>query len=418
MFSQVAITTVLLVGASVMLRSLHSLATVELGFDPRGVVAGRVSLPEEYSDSDLDQFRRRLAAVPGVGAVAFGQGVPLSAGYAGSSYLGGYAITGYRISLEGNVKEELVRDERGLLVNRVGEDFFEVLDISLIEGRLFRVDDFSRGAADPVALVSDVLAASYWPGESAVGKRFALPGTSAPLIEVIGVVEGLRSLRLQQTEQTIYMPLVLEGDQLLGLRHLALFVSAEGGLTQLMPEVRQAVAEAFTATPLLHLAPIEATVADLMAVPRSYTGLLTFSAVYGLLLSVVGIVAVVHFQTSRRTREMAVRMTLGAHVRDVVKLLRRSAAQVAVGGVTVGLLLAAGLAYLVGSLVFDVAPDDVLYVTGLTRLGESPLFGVTPLDPWAFVAVAVLFVVTAVVAAQLPARRLAVLDLVQSLHLE
>lgn len=168
-FSQVAITTVLLVGASVMLRSLHSLATVELGFDPRGVVAGRVSLPQEYSWGNLDLFRQRLAAFRGVDAVAFGQGVPLS---------GGYAISGWSLNLEGSVEEDLVRDERGLKLNRVGEDFFSVLDISLIEGRLLRADDFSRGAADPVAVVSDLLAASYWPGESAVGKGFTLPGSS------------------------------------------------------------------------------------------------------------------------------------------------------------------------------------------------------------------------------------------------
>ena len=286
-----------------------------------------------------------------------------------------------------------------------------------------------------MAIVSDSLAAWYWPGESPIGKRFlfgaAPPGQAAVteagrlvderiLIEVVGVTAGLRNWDIREAAMSVLMPREFaDGLVLSPLRSLAFFVSSDGDNEALLvAEIRRAVAEVFPEAPLLHLAPMQASVAAQMTEPLFYTTLLTLFAAYGLLLSLVGIIGVVHYQTSRRQREMAVRMVLGAHPRDVVVLLGTSTLGITAAGVTVGLFVAAGLARLIESALFVEASLAQLPVNRLPLLVESPLFGVTALDPWNFVVVPVAFIVAAVAAALMPARRVASLELVDTLRLE
>lgn len=415
--SQMIIATILLIGSSLMLRSLYSRATVDLGFDPGGVIAGRVQLPNSYwtpvsgtgeasasvlstsaaLESDLDWFRQRLSALQGVERVSFAAHVPLSGTYG----------TRIPLDVEGSEKAEVIDESDLISWNLVDPDFFAVLNVSVIEGRLFRSDDAMPGAA-AVAIVSDRLADRYWPGQSAVGRRFSDVTDEVTedgrvvrresLVEIVGVVRGLRERGLEEVAPTLYMPRVRPAGLVASpRRNLAFFVSTgPDNAAAIMPAVRRIVAAIFPREPLRHFAPMEETVDGLLGESVFYASLLTIFAGYGVLLSLVGIIGVVHHQVSRRRQEAAVRIALGALPREVIGLLGRETGLSAAAGILIGLSIAAGL----------------------SRLIESMLFDVVPLDPWTFVAIPVLFLAAAVAAAVIPGRRLARLSPVEALRAE
>jgi predicted permease len=416
--SQMTIATVLLIGSTLMLRSLYSMATVDLGFDPDGIVAARIQLPATYWSpargtneagetvpvhsaspalaAELDRFRQRLSAIPDVEAVSFAVHVPLSGSY------------GWRGFVPEGQPEVEVADESALVNgNLVDERFFDVLDVSLVDGRSFHMQDRLPGA-QTVAIVSDRLAARYWPGQSAVGKRFqdlhddvAADGRVTrreTWVEVVGTVAGLRERSLEQVDASVYLPRpVTDGLTTRPTRDLAFFVSTvRDDPAAVMPAVRGVVNEVFPGQPLRHFAPMRATIDGLMTESVFYTTLLGLFAAYGLVLSLVGIIGVIQHQISRRQHEMAVRITLGALPREVLGLLGRDTALTAAGGITIGLVIGAGLA----------------------RLIESMLFDIVPLDPWTFAAIPLVFITAAVAAAVVPGRRIGELKLVEMLRAE
>ena len=261
----------------------------------------------------------------------------------------------------------------GTTANWVMSNFFQVMGVELQRGRYFTEEE-DRPGARRVAVVSDALAQSVWPGQDPIGMRFVQPGRGVLIdgtvdvgpfwVEVVGVVGALREGDLKESNGTVYLPFwPAYGSNVGGrARSVSFFVEAEQGhrASALVPEIRLAFSSVFPRIALAHLQPMEETASRWLAELRFYSLLLTTFAVYGLILALVGIVGVILYQVGRRHREVALRLALGALPVDVLVLFGKDTTRTALLGVAIGLLVAGTSARLLESLLFEVVPLDPL----------------------------------------------------------
>ena len=359
---EVAFSVALLVGAGLMTRSMVELRSYELPFDPEAYVTGRVGLFEtDYpTRADRQQFwtelERRTAAVPGVAGVALAAGVP------------GTGTGSTRIRLEGETYATDA-DRPQTHVELVTPGYFALLDAAVLEGEAFGVQHTQDAAS--VAVVNRSFADRFWPGASALGRRFRT-GTAdtVPWVTVIGVVEDLQMQGFTppgspgSVPDGYYVPIAQSDPSF-----LAVVARRSPGVAPaaIVPALRDVVRSIDPDLPLFDVR----TAAE--AVERSSW----FYQVFGLLFIVFGAVAVfmasvglygvLAFSVSRRTHEIGIRMALGAERHQVLRLvLRQGLTHVGVG-LLAGLLLAAGLSSVVAFLMFGVNPRDPL-VFGLVVL--------------------------------------------------
>jgi len=379
---EVALALVLLVGSGLMLRSLVKLLAIDEGFDPRNVLSLRLTVPAGTIAHDslpgfYTQLLSRLAAVPGVSHAAIGSCPPLS---------GGCNIT---VAWNGNREPDPAHDPL-VGVNWASPDYLKTLGIPLKYGRNFTSAD--RVGTQRVLLVSEAAARRVWPNENPIGKRIRLgQGDFSDILgaEVVGVVGDTRQWVDSLPAADFYVSYAQSPRT-----GLFVFVRSTRDVASLGIDVRRAIKDFAPGFPVYDMQTMTARSAGATARPRFSATLLALFALTALALAVVGIYGVMSLMVSARTREIGIRIALGADSRRVQRLVvSEGMALVAIGG-------AIGLA---GALL-------------CTRLLRSLLFDMAPTDPPTYVAIVVLLSVTAAAASWLPARRASRVDPLEALR--
>ncbi|HEX3554071.1 MAG TPA: ABC transporter permease [Thermoanaerobaculia bacterium] len=385
--AETALAVLLVVGAGLLVRSFLRLTAVDPGFRPHGVLALDLLLPESKYDSAarltgfFDSVIERLRALPGVAAVGGVSSLPLR----GDENIVFVFVEGRPLPEPG---KEPLADRRSATPG-----YFPALGIPLLQGRLFDQRDAAK--APPVALIDEVMARAYWPGADPLGKRFNLrrPGQGEPSwITVIGVVRNVRhsGLRIDARPQ-FYLPLTQSPRSA-----LSLVVRTKGDPKDLFGDVRRAVYATDPDQPIEKLATMEQVISQSVAGQRFNMVLLGAFAALALALAAVGIYGITSYSVAQRTREMGLRMALGAQASTVLWMVLKEAGALAAVGLAAGLALA----------------------LGATRVMASLLFGVPATDPATFAAVALALGAVALAAAWLPGRRATRVDPMVALRAE
>ncbi|HWB42786.1 MAG TPA: ABC transporter permease [Gemmatimonadales bacterium] len=390
---EIALALVLLTGAGLLIRSAIALNDVDPGFDPRGVLTGRVSLPAvayetpEQVVRTFERLEQRLAAAPGVAASALVSAAPLESG--GSN---GLVPEGRPLDISSAINS---------LMRLVTPGYFATMRIRLVRGRTFTAED--RRGAPLVMVINETLAREAFPGQDPVGKRIACcepgPDGSPNWKEVVGVVSDVHAQGLDQAPvPEFYLPMVQAPAAAWTWtdRTMTVAVRAQGEATSLMGPLRKVVAEVDPALPLYNLGTMTGRVTDSLAQSRFSTMLLTAFGAIALLLAAIGVYGIISYGVTQRSQEIGIRMALGARQTDVLGMVVRHGAVLAGIGLTVGLAGALALSGLLSSLLFRISPTD----------------------PPTFAGGMVVLTAVAVLAAALPARRAARTDPVVALRSE
>jgi putative ABC transport system permease protein len=383
---------VLLVGATLFVRSLWRLQHIDLGFNPDNVVTARLWLPQPNDPKQgryfthaarialFDEVLRRARALPGVSGVAAAQALPFD----GTRNTATMTIEGHELDAQGRVP--------AIQTNVASAGYFELIGARLVRGRTFTEQDHDRAA--PVAIVTESMANRYWPGEDPIGRRVHFGGAQAksPWMTVVGVVNDIRTGKLEEPARpTLFRPL-RQASSL----SLSIVMKSKGDPRTLGAALAREVRNADADQPTYGVRPLTELVSTSIAARRFTTQLLFGFAVLALILAAIGIYGVMAFLVGQRTREIGIRMALGARPESVVALVLGHALALAAGGVVFG-----GLAALL-----------------MGRLLAQMLYEVRPTDPLTYVAIAIVLAGTAAVAAWWPARRAAAVDPMVALRAE
>jgi len=383
--TEVALAMLLLVGSGLLLRSYAKMVATDPGFEAEHVLTASLSLPEhDYPTEEkisrfYQELGRHLKALPGVRAVGFSTGLPLTGISSDRSFVP-----------EGFVPQNGRRWDSAANYFVMG-DYFRAMGIRLIEGRLLTAADEAPNAP-LVAVVSEHAAQQYWPGRDPVGARIRMGGTPSskrPLITVVGVVGDVHQGPLdEKVYPQIYEP--LEQYQLQFEPEVRAQIKVHWGVDLALrtagdPEAAAADLDrtVHRLDPLLAVTKIrtmDVVVATTEAPRRFNTVVLTAFATTALGLSLLGIYGVLAYAVSERTREIAIRMALGATRENVQRQMLRQAIVLGVAGVTAGLGAAAGLTRFLASLLYRVAPLDGITIAGaaLVLLACATLAGWIP----------------------------------------
>jgi putative ABC transport system permease protein len=386
--AEMSFAVVLLVGAGLLIRSFVELQQVSPGFEPRGVLAMQVSLPQnKYADANARAlFGRRtleqLRALPGVKSAGTTTSLPLS----GANQSGSFTIEG-RPQVPG---EDFPHGSRWL----ASEDYFETMGIRLVRGRFFDAHDTAD--AQPVAIVDETLARKYWGTEDPVGKRISFegPDNHPRWREVIGLVGHVRNEGLEGESRGEYYAPYAQATG--GGPNLFIVVRTDGDPASLAPSVRGAIASVDRDLPVFRVATMEQMVSDSLAQRRFSMLLFGIFAALALVLAVVGLYGVMSYAVAQRTHEIGLRMALGAQGSDVLRMVVGQGMGLVAVGLGIGLL---------GALA-------------LTRLMSSLLYGVSAADPLTYAGIAILLGAVALLASYVPARRATKVDPMVALRYE
>ena len=364
--TEVALALVLLTGAGLLIRSAIALNDVNPGFDPRGVVAGRVSLPAvtyetpEQVTRAFERIEESLAAVPGVSSAALVSSAPLEGG--GSN---GLIPEGRALDISSTINS---------LMRLVTPDYFATMRIGLVRGRTFTQSD--KPGAPLVMVINETLAREAFPGQDPIGKRIACceagPDGSPNWKEVVGVVSDVRARGLdEEPVPEFYLPMVQAPGAAWSWtdRTMTAVARAQGDAVPLMTPLRRAVAEVDPSLPLYNLGTMQGRLLDSLAQSRFSTMLLTAFGAIALALAAIGVYGIISYGVAQRTQEIGIRMALGARHGDVLAMVVRHGAALAGIGLVVGLAGALALSRLVSSLLFRVSPTDPpTFATGMVVL--------------------------------------------------
>jgi predicted permease len=385
---QIALGVILVADAGLLIKSFWRLHQVELGFRPEQAVAADIPIPAFPSDSVtrsrlfFDDVLERARDIPGVRSVAVASVLPFGGvGSMQSSFAAD--IEAHPVPPGGSVPM-LVRTV-------VSDEYFQTMGIPLVRGRNFEPTD--GDSAPAVAIVDELTAKRLWPNADPLGQRFR-PVWMKPWVTVVGVVGTVKRDSLNSAgEVSIY----LSTRNTAGFWYptqMTLVVRADADVATLGARVRAAVASVDATVPVKAVRPLGDLVSDSAARARFTMVLLVTFATVALTLGAVGVYGVVAYAVARRTREIGVRMALGARASDVLAMVLRE------GGVLAGIGVALGIA---GALA-------------VSRVLAGLLFGVTPTDPAVFVAVPAVLALVALGACVIPARRAARVDPVTALR--
>jgi predicted permease len=377
---QVALSFVALLSAGLFLRSLANAQQIDPGFDgDRLMVLGMNAGTQGFDEPrGRDLYRRameRLAGVSGVESATISTGVPL--------FGGGLGRTVFR----DGVDPKDPRNGRMTQVNQVGDDYFETLGITVVKGRPFTPND--RPGAPAVVIINEVMAKQVWPNEDPIGRHLTLFNDPVPR-EIVGIAKNIKYNSLGE-EETPYLYLPLEQNY---APQVVVQVRASGDPSTLLGTVRRELQQLEPGMPLVDVNTYRAVFSQSLWAPRMGAWLLGIFASLALLLASIGLYGVMAYSVSLRTRELGIRLALGARQQDVRNMVVRQGVLLALGGVMLGMLVSAGLAQLV------------------TRL----LYGVSGRDPITFAIIPIVLMVVAVAAAYLPAWRASRVDPVEALR--
>jgi putative ABC transport system permease protein len=343
---ELAVALMLLVGASLMLKSLSRLQEVDPGFEPRNVLTLGVSLPKaSYPEPKqwvafTEELLRKVRSMPDVESCGTALTLPM-----GQEIRAGFSVEG-----------RSTPDDQVLVAHHrlISPGYLEAMRIPLLRGRAF--DDTDRADSLPVAIVSQELARRYWPGEDPVGKRVKRGGIDSPFpwLTVVGVAGDVRDKGLDaEVEPTWYLPLAQSETPA-----FRLVVRTRTAPASLAPALRTAVWELDREQAVQDVATFDELLARSMAQRRFNASLLGVSATLGVSLALAGIYGVLSYLVSQRRREFGIRMSLGARSRQIVGLVVREGLLLTFSGALLGALLAIALGVLLSSLLFGISGHD------------------------------------------------------------
>ncbi|HVT16779.1 MAG TPA: ABC transporter permease [Thermoanaerobaculia bacterium] len=375
---QVGLSLLALVAAGLFVRSLAAAQKIDPGFDTRRLLvmsfdAGLYGLDKAHGEQLFEAVRQRVRALPGVEAMALAQAGPLQGAPLRSVFLEG-------------------REDQSngvfVTVDPVDPDFFRTVGVPIVAGRGFTTAD--RAGSLPVVVVNRTMAEKFWPRQDPIGKRFHFH--SKPMVEVVGVARDAKYNSVAEDPVPyVYQPLAQEY-----VSGVTLVVRTGGDPGALLPSAERQVRELAPGMPLVAAGTMESQLAASLWPPRFAASLLALFGVLALALSTVGLYGVMSFSVAQRSRDIGIRMALGAQRRTVLRMV------LAQGMTLVAIGLAGGL-----GLAFAVS-----------RLARSLLIGISPTDPIAFVVTPVLLAAVAFVSTYAPARRATDVDPVVVLRYE
>jgi predicted permease len=389
--SEVALTLVLLVGAGLLVKSFWRLSQVDPGFDPQNVLAMQISIsarPEEGPKVNgfLSEVQSRVQALPGVQSVSVSNGLP----FEGANFP--------PFVIDGQPQPAPGQEPTGLLYT-VSTDYFKTMDIDLVRGRLFSSQD-TRDTPQ-VALIDEVFARQYFLNQDPIGRRFKLNTPDAESREIVGVVRHVEHVGLEgQTANTAEFYFNFDQLSIATLpryvRRVNLLVRTTVEPLSLAGPVRNQISALDKDQAVFNVRTMEQVLSRSVAARRFSMILLGVFAMLALTLAAVGIYGVISYSVAQRTREVGIRMALGANTVDVIKLVVRDGLKLVLIGIGAGLA---------GALL-------------LTRMMTTLLFGVTPTDALTYITVALGLIVVALIACCIPARRATKVDPLVALRFE
>jgi predicted permease len=380
---QVGLSMLLLAGAGLFARSLYNLKNVDPGFALDNLVAFTVnpSLSGYSGDRALGLFQRlqeEVAAVPGVHGVSMAELGPLS----GNDWTMTIRVDGYTAKEDENMSPN---------VDGIGPRYFSTMGIPLISGREFTPQDTKD--APRVAIISETTARYFFGNQSPLGRRFGIGRSTPSNIEIVGVVRDARALDLRnQPTRFVYLPYPQSPE----LGPMTFYARVAPGVTAPAGALREAVQRLDPNLPLYDMKTMEAQVDESLFIDRMVAALSTAFGVLATLLAAVGLYGVMSYAVARRTREIGIRMALGAERGRVLWLVLREVAFLAITGIVLGL----GAALLV------------------TRRIQSQLYGLSPTDALTLVGATLVLALVALLAGYVPARRATAIDPMMALRSE
>ncbi|HET6374141.1 MAG TPA: ABC transporter permease [Candidatus Polarisedimenticolia bacterium] len=380
---QVALSLVLLVAAGLFLRSFGKAAAVDPGFDPRGAIALSFDLGlQGHSSEEAISLQRellsRVETLPGVDSATLAGVLPMSGTMFGSALL--------------REEDAATGDTSGIYINTIWPRYFKTMGIPLTLGRDFTMSD---GAGSlPAVIVNETAARRLWPEQDPLGRRLSLDGAGGPWLTVIGIARDGKYDELTEDPRPFAYLAYLQNPGVISEQTLV--VRAAGDPAPLAPRLREEIRRLDANLPIFKMATLEESLRLRMDKQRVMTRMLTLFGSLALLLAATGLYGVMAYNVARRTREIGIRIALGAGQTTVVKMIVREGIRLALVGVAVGLLLS----------------------LALTRLLSGMLFGVTPTDLATLIFVSAMMTGVAAAASWLPARRAARTDPMAALRCE
>jgi predicted permease len=380
--AEIALALVLLAGAGLLGLSFARALSEDRGFDSGNVLLLQVDLPATYDSSAkrhafFSEAVRRIAGLPGVAAV----------GAIRDFFI--HRQPDYRVALEGHPPRPADEPAPPLTEDQVVPGYFEAMRIPLVRGRLLQESDLAPGAP-PVVVINEEMARRFWPGDDPIGRRFKYgsdPGARGPWKTVVGVVRDMRRQRLDERPiPCMFAPGVVA--------QMDIAVRTIGDPDALREAIRAEVRALDPAVPPYGMVTAEERLAGTVAPRRLQTMLLAGLAAVALVLAVVGAYAVVHQTVAARTREIGIRMALGADAGRVLRMVVAGAMGPAMGGLAIGVAGAAALSRVLSPLLYET----------------------NALDPWIYAAMAVLLLTVTTIACLGPAHRAARFDPAASLR--
>ena len=390
--AEVALAVVLLAGAGLMIRSVRNLSAVNPGFDERSVLSLRISIPRAVPPgaaatrdaapapapapaqgvasrpssapaataveppplvASARVILERVRAVPGVAAASLASDIPLTDGSSAVFF-----------TAEGQPPVTAQTVPRGY-VHRVTPEFFETMRIPFEAGRTFLESEMTQ--ASPAVVVSARVARRFWPGESAIGKRIKVGQLTSknPWLQIVGVVAETRYRALPENptaDPDLYFPFLDRASQ------ASIAVRASVDPASLVPSLRAAIRSVAPSIPVFNVNLLEDRVERQSAAPRFLMWLMGIFAGVALLLAVVGIYGVMAYLVTQRTREIGIRLALGAGGRDILRLVVGNGARMIGVGVLAGIAATLALQRFVSSLLFGVSAADASALAAVSLL--------------------------------------------------
>jgi predicted permease len=365
--AQVTMSLVVLVGAGLFLHSMRALQKVAIGFRADGLLLMSMDVGlQQYSDERgrrfIESLLQRAEALPGVASATVVSHVPFD-----------YGIVFSDVTIDGVIPG--VEDGRlTTAFNTVGPRFFETSGVRVIRGR--RLDARDNERSRRVGVVNETMARMLWPGQDALGKRFRL-GRDGEWIEVVGLAaDGKYMMMAEAPRPYFYVPIAQRFQS-----PITLMVHSTSDPASLSGAVQRQIGSLDPDLPVYNIRTMEKHISDSvfgMMPVRFGASLAGVQGLVALLLALMGLYAVVSYAVSQRTREIGVRMALGAARADVLKLVVREGMRLSFVGVFIGLFLSAGLGLVLSKVLYGLAPIDPLVFGGVTLL----LLGVSAVACW------------------------------------
>lgn len=387
--AQIALSIILLIGAALLLRSFVRLHSVDPGFQSANLLTAKVALPLARYDTDEKKFAFfrelmiRAGDMPGVRGATIAMSLPTTT----------WIRTNYWV--EGKPSPDILEPSLNAVVESVTPGYFETLRIPLQRGRDFTAHDNTPGAP-PVIIINETLARLLWPnypgGENPVGHRIQEAyDKAAGWMEVVGIAADIHEGGLASNPvPEFYIPCIVHPPQ---TAYVVLRTS--GSPLRFGSALRKAVLAVDADQPVSDVKAMESVLAKAFGERRWMMWLLGSFACVALLLAIVGLYGVIAYSVTRRTQEVGIRRALGAQQADILRLVLRQALTLSLAGVAIGIA---------GAL-------------SLTRFLKALLFHVTATDPATFAAIAILFIIVALAASYIPARRAARIDPMAALRI-